>query len=273
MKKLLRGLVVLVCVIVLGISIARLTGLDDKILYWVKNRQVAEVAPDMAALEDPAVESEEENAEAQSSEPAAEHQQGSQFEAVWDSLDQLKSQNGDLIGWLTMEGTEIDYPVVQAADNDYYLRRGFDGSKLYTGTLFMDYQCRPDCGGLYSIIYGHNIKSGMMFQCLGDYQKQDYFTAHQYGWYVTPEAAYRLEALALCLTDTESPLVAPPGENIRDDLTAITQEINEKAVQLADGAALREDDHLLVLSTCAYDFQGARYILVTRARQVAVRER
>lgn len=197
MKRMIHWVIALVCIIVLGVSLARLTGFDDKVLYWIKKRQLEETAPDMTALETPTSGGLENGTAAQAEPAGAEVKSDSQFKAIWDSLDQLKEQNGDLVGWLTMEGTDIDYPVVQAADNDYYLRRSFDGSYLYTGTLFMDYRCRPDCGGLYSIIYGHNIKSGMMFHCLADYQQQDYFAAHQYGWYVTPEAAYRLEAVAL----------------------------------------------------------------------------
>lgn len=273
MKRMIRWLIGLLCIIVLGVSLARLTGFDDRIRYWIKNRQVEETAPDMAALE--AAESETTGAasSALAETSGTDAGQNGQFAAVWDSLDQLKTQNRDLVGWLTMEGTDIDYPVVQAADNDYYLRRSFDGSYLYTGTLFMDYRCRSDCGGLYSIIYGHNIKNGMMFHCLTDYQKQDYFTAHQNGWYVTPEAAYRLEALALCLTDTDSPLVAAPGEDVAVDTAAITREIAKKAVQTNGDMTLHEEDHLLVLSTCAYDFDGARCILVTRAVRVAERNR
>lgn len=94
---------------------------------------------------------------------------------------ELYAQNSDLVGWLCIEGTNIDYPVVQA-DNSYYLRRGFDRLYSTSGTLFLDERCRlrsPDAAGTANaLIYGHNTASGTMFSQLLNYADEDFYTAH-----------------------------------------------------------------------------------------------
>lgn len=93
----------------------------------------------------------------------------------------LYEENSDLIGWLQIDGTDIDLPVVQTpGDNEYYLRRGFD--KLYStgGTLFLDEQCSilPDAPTANWLIYGHNMADGSMFGELTRYREEAFYRAH-----------------------------------------------------------------------------------------------
>lgn len=93
----------------------------------------------------------------------------------------LYEQNADMIGWLRIEGTDIDLPVVQTpGDNEHYLRRGFDGLYATGGTLFMDEQCSvdPDDPTANWLIYGHNMADGSMFGELTRYRNQAFWQAH-----------------------------------------------------------------------------------------------
>lgn len=94
----------------------------------------------------------------------------------------LYAQNSDLVGWLKIDGTVIDYPVVQADDNSYYLRRGFDRLYSTAGTLFLDARCAlpgPDSAGTANaLIYGHNTASGTMFGELDSYADEAFYQAH-----------------------------------------------------------------------------------------------
>ena len=94
---------------------------------------------------------------------------------------ELYAQNPDLAGWLCINGTNINYPVVQA-DNSYYLRRGFDRLYSTAGTLFLDERCRlatPNAAGTANaLIYGHNTASGSMFSQLLNYADKAFYTAH-----------------------------------------------------------------------------------------------
>lgn len=101
-------------------------------------------------------------------------------EEVLPQYQDLYAQNPDLVGWLRVEGTEIDYPVVQIEeDNSYYLRRGFD--RLYSpgGTLFLDGRCRIGQDATANwLIYGHNMEDGSMFGTLTRYAEEDFYREH-----------------------------------------------------------------------------------------------
>ncbi len=93
----------------------------------------------------------------------------------------LYEQNPDLIGWLTIDGTEIDLPVVQTpGDNEYYLRRGFDRLYATGGTLFMDEHCSVDPAAPTAdwLIYGHNMADGSMFGQLTRYRSEEFYKQH-----------------------------------------------------------------------------------------------
>ena len=81
-------------------------------------------------------------------------------------FERLQEENKDIIAWLYCPDTEINYPVVQSKDNEYYLRRLLDGTWNIAGTLFMDYRNAADCSDLHTIIYGHNMKNNTMFGSL-----------------------------------------------------------------------------------------------------------
>lgn len=96
------------------------------------------------------------------------------YRALWE-------QNQDLVGWLRIDGTDIDYPVVQRPDdNDYYLRRGFDGLYAPGGTLFLDARCDPGPDGATAnwLVYGHNMTDGSMFGTLARYADEAFWREH-----------------------------------------------------------------------------------------------
>lgn len=93
----------------------------------------------------------------------------------------LYRQNPDMIGWLRIDGTDIDLPVVQTpGDNEYYLRRGFDGLYSTGGTLFLDERCSIDAENPTAnwLIYGHNMADGSMFGELTRYREEDFYKEH-----------------------------------------------------------------------------------------------
>ena len=93
----------------------------------------------------------------------------------------LYEKNPDLIGWLRIDGTDIDLPVVQTpGDNEYYLRRGFDRFYAVGGTLFLDEHCSvsTDAPTANWLIYGHNMHDGSMFGQLVRYRDEDFYKAH-----------------------------------------------------------------------------------------------
>ncbi|MCD7722873.1 MAG: class B sortase [Clostridiales bacterium] len=174
-------------------------------------------------------------------------------------FDKLLSQNADIIAWIYCEDTPINYPIVQASDNSYYLRRLTDGSYNRAGTLFMDCNNKSDFSDLNSVIYGHNMKTDIMFGTLPEYEEQSYYDEHPVMWLFTPQQNYKIELFAAFLTsagseiyealDTEEQL----GEYIADALA----ESDFKAEIDPTGA-----EHIITLSTCSYEYNNARYVLI-----------
>lgn len=91
---------------------------------------------------------------------------------------QLSNEHSDSVAWLYIPDTNIDYPIMQSGDNDYYAHRATDGSYLYAGSLFMDYRCSSDFSDFNSVIYGHNMGNGTMFADIPNYENEEFFMNH-----------------------------------------------------------------------------------------------
>ena len=124
-------------------------------------------------------------------------------EPLWPKVDfeALRSINPETVGWLTIEGTNIHYPVVQGQDNDFYLTHRFDGTSGGAGCLFLDAANDAAFQSANQIVYGHYMKDHSMFYDLGSYKKQDFYDAHPTGWLITPSAAYQLRFFSGYVSD------------------------------------------------------------------------
>lgn len=112
-----------------------------------------------------------------------------------ESLAALRAENGDLFGWVTVDGTGIDYPVMHTPkDPEAYLRRDFAGNYSYSGTPFLDGQCGADSDQL--ILWGHNLYTGTMFADLTRYRDADFAARHGTVVLTTPEGAASYQIIA-----------------------------------------------------------------------------
>ena len=93
-------------------------------------------------------------------------------------FDSLRSVNPEIVAWLTIDGTNIDYPVAQHSDNNYYLHHLFTGEWNSSGCLFMDCNNQTDISDRHTIIYGHHMDNGTMFQNLMGYKDQSFYDGH-----------------------------------------------------------------------------------------------
>ena len=90
----------------------------------------------------------------------------------------LRKINSDIIAWIRIPDTKIDYPVVQGTDNEYYLKRTFKKTEHVAGSIFLDKDNSSDFSNRKSILYGHNMKDGSMFQGLHKYENEQYLETH-----------------------------------------------------------------------------------------------
>lgn len=168
----------------------------------------------------------------------------------------LAAQYPGMTGWLRQEGTDIDYPVMQAEDNDYYLRRLPDGSWNLNGSLFLDCTQPADFSAENSVIYGHNMHSGSMFASLTGYERQAYYDAHPSLTLETPDGVLTLNA-RYGFTIAAQRWV-DEGFARTDRLDALLEYGAAHTTFTAPGGG----GGYVTLVTCSYRFDNARYVLI-----------
>jgi len=171
-----------------------------------------------------------------------------QYEKVFSTLQEI---NKDTIGWLTVNNTRIDYPVVQAKDNDYYLRRDYYQNKNRHGWIFMDYRNNPDELNENTIIYGHNLANQTMFGTLR-YALNSYWykkSANQIITFNTPNENMKFQIFSIYTIPTTNDYL---------DITFPTTDAYQAYIDLVKGRSIYDfnievatDDKILTLSTCA----------------------
>lgn len=177
----------------------------------------------------------------------------------------LHRKSEDIAAWLYSPGTPINYHVAQAEDNDYYLYRMIDGKYNRSGTLFMDYRNDPAMTDGNTLIYGHAMSIGTMFGTLERYKRQAYYEEHPVMYLLTPEADYALDLVAGYMTDVEDIVFTIP--ETEEDTDALLAHVLKKSA-FKTKAEIPENVHLVTLSTCAYDFENARFVVVGVLREL-----
>lgn len=182
-------------------------------------------------------------------------------------FDALKEINPDVQGWLYQEDTIINYPVVQGTDNDKYLYTRFDKEYSGGGTLFVDYRCEPDFEGFHTIIYGHHMRDGSMFHSLRGYTKEDgYYEDHKTFELLTPDWNYHLVIFSAYITEATSDAYAIDFADDAAKQQFIDDAFRNSAISVtSDDVDVTPDDRIVTLSTCAYDFDQARYVVICKA--------
>lgn len=165
----------------------------------------------------------------------------------------LRESGPDIIGWLNLPDTAINYPVTRTGDNEYYLHHLYDGTYNKVGCLFVDYENNADYSDRNTIIYGHNMRDGSMFATLNEYDTQSYFDKHPQMYLVTPDGGYVMEVFsAFEAKPAESGSDTSPWRlSWKDDGTYTTwlSEMAGRSVIETD-VTVTSSDKVLTLSTC-----------------------
>ena len=185
-----------------------------------------------------------------------------EYEAIY-------NKNQKLIGWIKIEDTIIDYPVMQTVNNEYYLDHNFNQESDNNGCIFMDYQCDAIRGNDNTILYGHHMKSGKMFGTLNKYSKQAYYEEHPIIQFDTIYEKGEYQVMYVFRSKVYS-----------------EEEVNFKYYQFFDASSEKEynsylnemaelslydtgvtasyGDKLLTLSTCDYQTDKGRFVVVAK---------
>lgn len=178
----------------------------------------------------------------------------------------LKKVNPDVQGWLYQKGTVINYPVVQGTDNDTYLHTRFDKQWSGGGTLFVDYRMEKGFKGFNSIIYGHHMKDGSMFRSIRGYTKEDgYYDKHKTLELATPHGNYHLVVFSAFITKATDENTYKMTYDEAEKQAYIDRAWEQSELPITrDSVDVTTDDRLVTLSTCAYDYEEARYIVMCK---------
>lgn len=149
--------------------------------------------------------------------------------------------------------------MVQGADNDYYLKHSYDGAYSASGTVFVDAGNRPGFADCNTVVYGHNMKNGSMFACLSRWADQEFYEAHPVIWLLTPQQDYQIVLLGGCTTSAHADVYT-----IYPEACGEFDGYVEQMLERSDFRPLPRPEgtgRYVLLSTCAYVFEDARYIL------------
>ena len=188
------------------------------------------------------------------------------------SFDALKEQNNDIKAWLSIANTNINNPVYQATDNDFYVSHNMLKEKSRYGALFFDYKNTITSAKTSQnlTIYGHNMKDGSMFGTLQNYRKLDFYKTNPtfklttlYGW-----EEYRVFSVMVMNATAKDDnnyiynFVASDFAN-QGDFTSWAYEAQERSL-IATTVDVKANDKILTLVTCSEDFDNSRFVVMAR---------
>ena len=197
------------------------------------------------------------------------HKESVKLPDVLDEYKTLYQKNKKLIGWLKIDDTLIDYPVMQTSDNEYYLDHNYNQEYDKNGSLFLDCDCSAYPQSTNLIIYGHHMKSGQMFGGLQKYAKESYAQKHSTIQFDTiyEKGTYQVMYVFRSQVYNENDIVFKYYQfieaNSEEEFNSYMREM--EAVSLYDtGVTASFGDSILTLSTCDYSQEDGRFVVVAK---------
>ena len=181
----------------------------------------------------------------------------------------LYQANNDLVGWLSIEGMEINYPVMRSEDDEFYLHHNFQGEEDKYGCLYVRNRADVDTPGTNFLIYGHNMKDGSMFGDLDLYRKKSFYQEHAVIQFDTlyEERSYEIVAVFLSQVYAEQDDVFKYYQFYEAETEEEFQYFYDNIKELAlydTGVTAEYGDTFLTLSTCAYHVTDGRLAVVAK---------
>ena len=176
-----------------------------------------------------------------------------------DKYKELHTINPDYRFWITVDNTNIDYPVVQGTNNDYYLNHDFNKNYLSSGSIFMDYRNNFEEDNSV-ILYGHYMRNRTMFGELHQFKKEDFFNQNNLITIEYKDNKYIYEVFSTYVADfTHEDYLKINFKNEKDKKEYLNY-IKNRSLYKKD-IDLNANDHIITLFTCSYEFENARTIV------------
>ncbi len=185
------------------------------------------------------------------------------------SYSEAKKLNPDVIGWLTIDDTVIDYPVVRGTDNSFYLGRNVEKEDSRFGSIFMDFRNAESYQQRHIILYGHNMKNGTMFHDLTNFKQKDFFDAHRtikfYWDGVETEWQVYLAYIIKPNTIYHIHVRFADNQEFADIMNqTIEYAKTVKPMNYDSSVTIKPTDQVLTLSTCTYEYDDSYFAVMAR---------
>lgn len=179
------------------------------------------------------------------------------------TLAELQAINPDVLGWLTIDDTHIDYPVVIGDTDMEYVNKDVYGDFALSGSIFMDSDNARDLSDAYTLVYGHHMDNGGMFGDVVEFVNRDFFEGHTTGTLYLPDATYSIELFACVQVDAYDSMIYDPLAQPAGDVSELLNYVEEIAVQ-SRYIGVTPQDKIIGLSTCAEAETNGRVVLFGR---------
>ncbi|MCR8743723.1 class B sortase [Romboutsia lituseburensis] len=171
----------------------------------------------------------------------------------------LSSINSDYRGWININNTNIDYPILQAKDNEYYLKKDINKSNLASGSIFLDFR-NNKFSDKNTIIYGHYMKNDTMFGELKYFKNPNFFNKNNKIIITTSNnKVLKYQVFSVYVTDANDNYIQTNFENDYK-YEEFLDKISNKSL-FDNNSNVNTSDRILTLSTCSYEFENARMVI------------
>ena len=181
------------------------------------------------------------------------------------NLAALQEVNPDVVGWVLIPGTKVNYPIVQGTDNEHYLKVTWDGKPYAMGSIVLECTNTPDMTQFHTILYGHNMNDGSMFASLRSYSQEKYWKEHPYIYVASSEGCFRYEVFSSYQARVDSSTYALEFDPDWGPEYFIAT-ILEKS-KINTGIVPEPTDRILTLSTCSGGY-STRWVVHARLKMV-----
>lgn len=181
-------------------------------------------------------------------------------------LEALREVNPDVVGWILIPDTQINYPLMQGTDNSYYLERTWDKKSNATGSIFLEYLSNPELTDFNTILYGHNMNDGSMFAGIREYRNDTYWQEHPYIYIRSDQGVYRYEIFSSYLATVNSITfgLGFPGEEARSQF--LDHALENSVIHT--GIHPETTDRIITLSTCSGSTYYTRWVIHARLKMI-----
>ena len=181
------------------------------------------------------------------------------------NLAALQEVNPDVVGWVLIPGTKVNYPIVQGTDNEHYLKVTWDGKPYAMGSIVLECTNTPDMTQFHTILYGHNMNDGSMFASLRSYSQEKYWKEHPYIYIANSEGCFRYEVFSSYQAQVDSSTYALEFDPDWGPEYFIATIQGKSRIQT--GILPEPTDRILTLSTCAGGYT-TRWVVHARLKMV-----